>query len=191
MKDVKERVERFRANHRRRGDLLFIAVLVLAAGIFFAGVYFLYYVRSLIGALERVSYALSQLQSPPSTTPREQSAGQIAEVVGQNTMWIPIFVGLLVALLAVTYLLRIHVNRSKQLEDELIKLDKWDALLASEGIPSTALEQAILAESSASQDDGNHPSRYPTLEIANTSMQAVANLANKSVDAINSLQSKS
>lgn len=144
-------------------------------GIIFAG-----YVILLVQEMRAASYILMQaeINSGSSNTTSITSPEKLANIIGENTMWVPIFAGVVVALLAVVYLFRICVKRVIESENLLIRLELYKAVENGNKI-SEALESSIL-DFNLGCGKIEIPAMVPSVELAEKSLNSLGNIVSRS-----------
>jgi len=173
-----DRAEKYLKKNTFRKNVFFTLIVFFSLSITAVGFAFAGYVLLILQEVKQLSMSLPQSfpsgeKKGPITSPE-----QLAGMVGENTIWVPIVAGLIVILLAVIYLFRIYVRRVVEFEDELIRLEKFKALSCEDAV-STELEAAVLA-SSLQKVKYPLPAITPTIELAEKSIKSIGNLMSRS-----------
>ncbi|WDF91901.1 hypothetical protein [Aeromonas hydrophila] len=175
-----ERVEAQLKGARRSKNIFFCVIVLLALSMTLIGIIFAGYVLLLVQEMRAASYMLMQVEikSGSSSATPMATPEKLANIIGENTIWVPTFAGVVVALLVVVYLFRIYVKRVIESENLLVRLDLYKAVESGDQI-SEALANSVLAFNLGC-GKVEMPAMVPSMELAEKSLNSFDNIVSRS-----------
>ncbi|BCK33204.1 MULTISPECIES: hypothetical protein [Vibrio] len=185
---IMDEVESQQKAANKMKNLLFVALILLSAALTAAGLYFLSFINTLFAAVKEFVTALSNIEVKLGKEQLSTTGEQLAGIIGNNTLWMPIIGGIVVALIVVAYMFRINVKRSIECDERKIELLMLKSVYQEVGL-TQELESKMISGNSERQAF-EPPSVIPTVEIAEKSLDSINKLLLNSSSIANRLKNR-
>ena len=169
-------------------NVFFILLWIFSLSLTSLGLAFAYFVNQLFDNIKDAVFRMSDLQVKAGGNPVAVDPQQMAGMISDNTIWVPIISGVVIIILLLVYVYRISSRRVIDCEERLITLELLKALY-NENSLTDHLRDAVITYA-LNYKSTEHPSMIPTVELAEKSISQIDNLLNKSTSLASKIKNR-